>query len=103
MPALRAAYVKEVEGLSSIASMMRAGGTSSEEIARTLHRLRRELGVKYKSLTPDNKLQQIYQRNIERYGDKLGPSIDHLRNKQGKTWDEIINSAARTGGKYLGF
>lgn len=100
--ALRAAYVKEVEGLSSIASKMRTGGSSSEEIARTLHGLRRELGVKYKSLTPDNVLQQIYQRNLQKYGDKLGPSIDYLR-QQGKSWDDIINSATRTGGKDLGF
>ncbi len=102
VPALRAAYVSEVEGLSSVASKMRAAGSSSEEIARTLHGLRRELGVKYKSLTPDNMLQQIYQRNLQKYGDKLGPSIDYLR-QQGKSWDDIINSATRTGGKDLGF
>ena len=100
--ALRAAYVSEVEGLSSVASKMRAAGSSSEEIARTLHGLRRELGVKYKSLTPDNLLQQIYQRNLQKYGDKLGPTIDYLR-QQGKSWDDIINSATRTGGKDLGF
>lgn len=99
---LRAAYVKEVEGLSSIVSKMRAGGSSSEEIARALHGLRRELGVKYKSLTPDNVLQQIYQRNLKKYGDKLGPTIDYLR-QQGKSWDDIIDSAIRTGGKDLGF
>ncbi len=102
VPALRAAYVSEVEGLSSVASKMRAAGSSSEEIARTLHGLRRELGVKYKSLTPDNVLQQIYQRNLQKYGDKLGPTIDYLR-QQGKSWDDIINSATRTGGKDLGF
>jgi len=81
---------------------MRSGGSSSEEIARALHGLRRELGVKYKSLTPGDMLQQIYQRNIQKYGDKLGPTIDYLR-QQGKSWDDIINSATRTGGKDLGF
>ena len=99
---LRGAYVSEVEGLSSVASKMRGAGSSSEEIARTLHGLRRGLGVKYKSLTPDNVLQQIYQRNLQKYGDKLGPRIDYLR-QQGKSWDDIINSATRTGGKDLGF
>lgn len=29
-------------------------------------------------------LEQIYQRNLEKYGDKLGPTIDYLRSK-GKT------------------
>jgi len=81
---------------------MRLAGKSSEEIAKVLHSLRRELGVKYKSLTPDNLLNQIYQRNIEKYGDKLGPTIDYLR-QQGKSWDDIINSATRTGGQDLGF
>ena len=100
--ALRGAYVAEVEGLSSIASKMRGAGNSSEEIARALHGVRRELGVKYKSLTPDNMLQQIYQRNLQKYGDKLGPTIDYLR-QQGKSWDDIINSATRPGGKDLGF
>jgi len=101
-PALRAAYEAEVKGLSAIAEQMKAAGKSSEEIARALHGLRRELGVKYKSLTPNKLLQEIYQRNIQKYGDKLGPSIEYLRN-QGKSWDDIINSATRSGGKDLKF
>ena len=102
VPSLRAAYIKEVKDLSSIASKMRAAGSSSEQIARTLHVMRRGLGVKYKSLTPDKVLQQIYQRNLQKYGDKLGPTINYLR-QQGKSWDDIINSATKTGGKDLGF
>ena len=62
---------------------------------------RRELGIKYKNLTPSDKLREIYARNVEKYGDKLGPSIDWLR-KKGKSWDDIIESASRTGGKDLG-
>ena len=42
------------------------------------------------------------QLNIEKYGDKLGPTVEWLRNN-GKTWEEIIDSAQRTGGKDLGF
>ncbi len=102
VPPLRAAYEAEVRGLSSTASEMRAAGKSSEEIATTLHGLRRELGVKYKSLTPENKLREIYQRNLLKYGDELGPSIEYLR-QQGKSWDDIINSACRPGGKDLNF
>ena len=80
---------------------MRAAGNSAEEIARALHAQRRALGVQYKNLTPDEPLQQIYERNLAKYGDKLGPTIDYLRNK-GKSWEEIIESACRTGGKDLG-
>ena len=101
-PTLRAAYEAEVSGLSSIAGQMRSAGQSSENIARSLHGMRRELGIKYKSLTPDDMLQTIYQRNIQKYGDKLGPSVDYLRQK-GKSWDDIIESATRSGGKDLNF
>lgn len=75
---------------------------STEQIARTLHAERRALGVKYKDLTPPEMLEKIYQRNLEKYGDKLGPSIDYLRGK-GKTWEQIIDSATRPGGKDLKF
>ncbi len=102
IPAVRAAYMAEVKGLSSIVTKMRAAGSTTEEIARKLHRLRRSLGVKYKSLTPNEALQKIYKRNIEKYGDKLGPSIDYLR-QSGKSWQDIIDSALRTGGQDLKF
>lgn len=59
------------------------------------------LAVKFKDLTPVDKLAEIHARNLERYGDKLGPSIDWLR-KAGKSWDDIIESATRSGGKDLG-
>ena len=48
------------------------------------------------------KLTEIYQRNVAKYGDKLGPTVDFLREK-GKLWEQIIESAGRTGGKDLGF
>jgi hypothetical protein len=100
---LRAAYEAEVKQLSSIATKMKAEGKSSEEIARTLHGLRRELGVKYKNVTPKKLLEHIYDRNLKKYGDKLGPSIDYLRNEKNMSWDEIIESATRPGGKDLNF
>ncbi|MNT71113.1 hypothetical protein D3C72_2095670 [compost metagenome] len=74
----------------------------SEQVARALHQLRRDLGVQYKNLTPAEILETIYARNLEKYGDKLGPSIDWLR-ANGKSWDEIIETASRPGGKDLGF
>jgi hypothetical protein len=77
---------------------MRTAGKSSEEIARTLHAARRTLGEQYKAMTPSDQLAQIYERNLQKYGDKLGPTIEWLRN-QGKSWEEIIESASRPGGK----
>jgi len=81
---------------------MRAAGSSPETIARTLHAERRALGVRYKDMTPEQLRQQIYQRNMEKYGDPLGPSVEWLR-ARGKSWEDIIESASRTGGTDLGF
>ena len=99
---LRASYVREVNGLADTAGEMRAAGHSSEEIARALHAARRELGVQYKALTPAGELERIYARNLSKYGDKLGPTIDWLR-ANGKSWEDIIESASRTGGRDLGY
>jgi hypothetical protein len=81
---------------------MRAAGATPEQVARQVHQLRREIGVQYKDLTPPVKLAEIYERNMRVYGDKLGPSIDWLRAK-GKSWEQITESASRSGGKDLGF
>jgi hypothetical protein len=76
-------------------------GASSEQVARQLHQMRRDLGVQYKDLTPAPELEVIYARNLKTYGDKLGPTIDWLRAK-GKSWEQIIESSSRPGGKDLG-
>ncbi|MGJ1409049.1 RHS repeat domain-containing protein [Sphingobacterium thalpophilum] len=102
VPGLRAAYEAEVKALSNLANEMRLAGKSNEEIARTVSRMRREIGVKYKELTPAQLRNEIYERNTKKYGDPLGPSIDYLR-QQGKSWDDIINSASRFWGKDMNF
>jgi hypothetical protein len=101
LPPLRQAYIREVEALKNTAAELRTAGQTPEQIARTLHQMRRDIGIKYKELTPPERLEQFYQRNLEKYGDKLGPSIEYLRG-QGKSWEEIIESASRTGGADLG-
>ena len=58
---------------------------NSERIARNLHAARRALGEQYKALTPPDVLEKIYERNLAKYGDKLGPTVDWLR-AQGKTF-----------------
>ncbi len=98
----REAYESEVRNLSKIRDFLRNEGKSAEEIARRLYQARRDLGEKFKNLTPKEKLKEIYQRNIEKYGDKLGPSIEWFR-KQGKSWEDIIESAIRPGGGDLKF
>jgi hypothetical protein len=80
---------------------MLASGVPQETVARNLHAARRALGVEYKQLTPFVERTMIYGRNLMKYGDRFGPSIEYLRS-QGKSWGDIISSAARAGGKDLG-
>ena len=40
--------------------------------------------------------------SLPMYEDRLGPSVDWL-SKSVKSWDDIIDSAIRPGGKDLGF
>jgi len=99
---MRSLYVSSVYSLSGVAEVMRRAGASSETIARTVHSARRGLGIVFKSLTPSSTLSQIYERNLVTYGDKLGPTINYLR-ASGKSWEQIIKSASKPGGKDLGF
>jgi hypothetical protein len=101
-PPLRLEYEAKVKALAEKADEMRKIAKNEEEIARTLHAERRALGVEYKGLTPPELLDTIYARNIEKYGDKLGPTIDWLRAK-GKTWEQITESATRSGGGDIKF
>ncbi len=74
-------------------------GYSLEEVARWANRERREIGEKYKYLTPPDLREEMFQRNREKYdGDKWGPDIDWFL-KRGYSWEEIIDSAARPGGE----
>ena len=102
LPPLRQQYVDAVGGIDETVSAMRAAGSSAEDIARAAHAQRRAIGEQFKDLTPDPLRTQIFDRNVQHYGDPLGPSVDWLRDA-GKSWDEIIESAARTGGQDLGF
>lgn len=96
--AVRLAYVTEVLAVGRKSQQMINAGKSLESVARWAHAQRRALGVTYKGLTSAAELEVIYARNLAKYGDKLGPTIEYLR-KQGKTWGEIIKSASKPGGK----
>ena len=99
----RMRYVSKVKSLKNKIPKMRKAGKSWEEIARTLHAERRALGVKYKNITPKDLLDEIYKRNLTRYGDELGPTIDYFRNVKMLSWEDIARSAYKPGGKDLGF
>ena len=98
MSKMRDGYEAEVKALRAEASSMLGSGKTEEEVARHVSARRREIGIKYKDLTPADKRQQIYERNLAKYGDKLGPTPDYLRSK-GRSWQDIIDGACKPGGE----
>ena len=92
---LRQAYENEVAGLKSYGEEVLSSGMSEKQVARTLNQARRDLGIKYKNATPQPLRDYIYEVNMRRYGDKLGPTYDWLVSERGATNMEIINSSSR--------
>ena len=91
--ALRREYEQKVAALSKTAEKLAAEGVGEEEAARTLHRMRRELGEQYKLAAPPLFREYIYAATAAKYGDPLGPTFDMLR--QTKSCRQIIASASR--------
>jgi len=91
---IRIQYMKKVNELAPLARTLRTQGKSAEEIARIVHRKRRALGRLFKNVTDAKTRENVFARNLEKYGDKWGPTIDYLR-QIGKSWEDIIESAAR--------
>ena len=96
---LRQAYEAEVAGLGGEAEAMAKSGATEEEIARTMWARRRELGVKYKNVSPEPLREYIYEVNTARYKDPLGPSFENLvrsaEKKMQDPYQTIIDSSSR--------
>jgi hypothetical protein len=56
--------------------------------------MRRDLGIKYKDMTPQPLRDYIYEINQGRYQDPLGPTFEAML-KDKKTFEQIIDSASR--------
>lgn len=69
-------------------------GMSEEQVARTLNQARRDLGIKYKNASPQPLRDYIYEVNMRRYGDKLGPTYDYLIKVKRKSNMDIIKSSS---------
>ncbi|MCY1374731.1 hypothetical protein D9M69_620920 [compost metagenome] len=101
MPGLnvRKTYEAAVAELGPAAARMLADGVSEEQVARWIFAQRDDLKLHYRALTPSHELQALEARSHSRYGNTLGPSIEQLRSA-GKSWRDIIDSAARPGTHY---
>ena len=108
----RKAYADAVAKLRARAQALRAAlraeeataekeAAAVERLASELHAERRALGERLKGLMNEAKRAEAEARNLERHGDKLGPTLDALK-KDGKSAKQIIDSASHSGGKPLG-
>lgn len=94
---LRAEYDSEVKHLKELGEKFLQKGFGEESVAKYLHNKRRALGEYYKNITLRSLRELVYYRNMLKYGDRLGPTYDFLK-QSGKTSSEIIESASRTAG-----
>jgi len=94
--------VKEVEGLNKISIRLISEGNSLEVVAKTVSKMRRDLGKKYKAITPQKFLDEIFERNMKKGGDKWGPTLEYLKIEKKYSWEKIINISSKPGGKDLG-
>jgi hypothetical protein len=99
---LRLEYEQAARDLLSKADRMLSAGMTEEQVANWAVGQRNGLKIEYRELTPPEMLKAIEARNIREYGNPLGPSIQQLR-AEGKTWQQIIEGAARAGGKDIDF
>ena len=90
---LRLEYENKVHELRSMPEKLKEEGYSEDQIARTMHERRRELGRQYKEAAPSLFREYIYAATAAKYGDPLGPTYEMLREK--KTCKQIIEFAAR--------
>jgi len=91
---LREEYMETVQNLSVEAETMKRDGKSPEEIARTLHQRRIDIGKEYKALTPGPLREYILEVNMGRYGNEYGPSIEYLLKRYDGDWQTIIEKSA---------
>ncbi|SEA98937.1 RHS repeat domain-containing protein, partial [Alkalimonas amylolytica] len=111
LQAIRRNYVKDIYSLELEIDELRKFGEDWDSIAEIMHLKRREIGIKYKSLTPFTKRLAIYARNIlpkswtfvspliggmepQGYDSIYGPSINWLKTNKGYSSEQIARKAA---------
>ncbi len=95
---IRLEYEIAIKNILIKANKMLATGKSEDVVARWAVDKRNEIKLQFQNITPSSRLSVIEGRNDEKYENILGPKLDQLRGSR-KTWAEIIESAARPGGR----
>ena len=104
---LRKDYEDEVSALSRYKDRISPDMTNAEleKLAKEASQARRDLGVKYKDVTPSPLKDYIYDVNKARYDDPLGPTLDWFKRENNlkgidkltdrQLYEKIIGGASR--------
>lgn len=90
---IRSAYNLEIKGMVCIKEKLANEGKTMEEIAIALYTLRVEKRAKYQLVTPTKEREEIYNRNLALYGDRIAPTLTYLRTVKKYSWEEITKKA----------
>jgi hypothetical protein len=93
---IRQAYKDEVDLLKPALKQLRMEGVAPEVYGPLVSGARREIGMVFKSETPQPFRSLIFFRNTRVYGDKWGPTPEFLFQKYGN-WDDVAAAALRVG------
>lgn len=91
----RAVYLDEREQIGRLTQELQRGGRNAEAIGRAVVDLRNALKVRARALMSDSDREQLEARNLELYGDRIGPSYEQLLAKYGSP-EAVIEAAVRT-------
>jgi len=97
---IRLNYEKEVNELVELGNSLKADGINIKIVAKTLCNFRRLIGIKYKYKRNIDYREKIFERNLKKYGDKLGPNFEYLENKYNGNYEKIINTSFRVNKDY---
>ena len=95
MVGIRTGYKQIINSMHSTEDAMRAGGASDEEIARTLSGMRNDAKVLVRTLMTPDDVAKLEVRNMELYGDPVGPTPDEMYSKY-KSWQGVIEASYRS-------
>lgn len=96
---IRAAYLRGVKEIRNIVSSGKAAGKSVKEIAEAAVGIRNTAKVAAREFMDPGDVAKLAQRNKEKYGDPIGPTIEWLFEKNG-SYQAIIDSSLRTSNFY---
>lgn len=77
-------------------------GKTGEEISDKASQMKKNIEIQYKDFASPESVEEISQRNIIRYGDQFGPTVEWYRSK-GFDCEQIIEKSLRCDGSIIKF